>query len=45
MVLAVNSSMGMLGMEETNANLIQLELAAEIMHNFDPESNQDDYLE
>ncbi len=44
-LLAVNSSMGMLGMEETNANLIQLELAAEIMHNFDPESNQDDYLE
>lgn len=44
-LLAVNSAMGMLGMEETNANLIQLELAAETMHNFDPENNADDYLE
>lgn len=44
-LLAVNSSMGMLGMEETGANLIQLELAAEIMHEFDPENTQDDYLE
>ena len=29
--LAVNSSMGMLGMEETTANLLQLELARELL--------------
>lgn len=33
---AVAASMGMLGMEETEANLLQLELAQELMYRFDP---------
>lgn len=33
---AVTSSMGMLGMEETEANLLQLELAQELLYRFDP---------
>ena len=31
-LLAVNSSMGMIGMEETAANLMQLELAREFLY-------------
>lgn len=44
-LLAVNCSMGMLGLNEDSANLVQMELASEIMHNFDPENEQDKYLE
>ncbi|MCM1368604.1 MAG: hypothetical protein NC184_07335 [Roseburia sp.] len=35
---AVAASMGTLGMEETEANLLQLELAQELLYRFDPDA-------
>lgn len=41
--LAVASSMGMLGMEETNANLLQLELAQELMLQLDDDNGEHEF--
>ncbi len=41
-VLAVTSSMGMLGMENQAANLLQLELAQELLYNLDPDTHNND---
>ncbi|MCH5165602.1 MAG: hypothetical protein J1G01_04300 [Clostridiales bacterium] len=36
--LALTSSMGMLGLEPTNANLLQMELAQELLYKFNDEN-------
>lgn len=43
--LAINCSMGMLGMEPTTASLIQLELAQELLYKFDEQSHSNDVNE
>ncbi len=41
-LLAINSSMGMFGMEETTAELIQLEMAQEFLYRLNEDETPDD---